>query len=172
MIKQELIEDIKNIDAVESFMSETIWVKRNDVLALAYQLDEPEKVVLTKEEAEWLEKLKEYRGKNKYHNKYDTLYFIARAGFSHIFSFYDDNGEVELTEYKDFNDTKERLTKALLYGYEVEREKLYKVSLKKNGIGIGVQQQDGSLKEQFTKTELSEYGFDNLDEYETEEVEE
>lgn len=57
------------------------------------------------------------------------------------------------------------------FGYEVEKEKLYKVSLKKNGIGIGVQRQDGSLKERFAKEELSEYGFDNLDVYEVEEVE-
>jgi len=52
---QELIENIRNIDVVESFMSETIWVKRNDVLALVYQLDEPEKPVVPQFVADWYE---------------------------------------------------------------------------------------------------------------------
>lgn len=72
----------------------------------------------------------------------------------------------------EFCKLKERLTKALLYGYKVKKEKLYTVSLKKNGIGIGVQQRDGSVKQQFTKEELKEYGFDILDEYEVKEVDE
>ncbi len=57
-----------------------------------------------------------------------------------------------------------------IYDYEVEKEKLYKVSLKKNGLGIGIQQQNGSFKEKFTKTELSEYGFNDLDVYKIKEV--
>lgn len=55
---------------------------------------------------------------------------------------------------------------------KIKDKKLYRVLQKKSGIGLGIQQQDGSCKEQFTKTELSEYGFDNLDVYEVEEVEE
>lgn len=49
--------------------------------------------------------------------------------------------------------------------------KRYKVLQKKSSFSLGVQQQDGSLKDKFTKDELKEYGFDNLDEYEVEEVE-
>lgn len=70
------------------------------------------------------------------------------------------------------NEPIETLVKMKLFGYEVEKEKLYKVSLKINGIGIGIQQQDGYFKEKFTKTELSEFGFDNLDVYEVREAKE
>lgn len=151
MIKEELIENIKNIDAVESFMSEIIWVKRNDVLGLVYQLDEPEKPVVP-------EYIADYIDSEQY--SHSTL---AEAI---------DNMKNEVKVIAWFYVNSEMFAKAWLYGYEVEKEKLYKVSLKKNGIGIGAQQQDGSLKEQFTKTELSEYGFDNLSEYEVEEVKE
>lgn len=96
MNKQEVIKKIKDLNARETFMSEIIWVKRDEVLDIVNQLDAPEETVA----------------------------------------------------------------------------KRYKVSFKKNGIGIGVQQQDGSFKEQFAKEELSEYGFDNLDEYEVKEVDE
>ena len=48
----------------------------------------------------------------------------------------------------------------------------YKVSFKKNGFSVGVHQRDGSVKAVFTKDELAEYGFNNLDEYDVTEVEE
>lgn len=69
----------------------------------------------------------------------------------------------------DDNKPIETLVKMRLYGYEVER---YKVALKSNGFGVGVQQEDGSMKTVFTRNELSEYGFNNLDEYTVTEVEE
>lgn len=96
MNKQEVIEKIKNICTVETFMSENVWVKRDEVLDVINQLDESEKNV----------------------------------------------------------------------------EKRYKVLQKKSGLSVGIQQQDGSVKAEFTKEELSEYGFDNLDVYEVKEVEE
>lgn len=48
--------------------------------------------------------------------------------------------------------------------------KRYKVFQKKSGLRIGMYQNDGSFKEDFVKSELKEYSFDNLDEYEIEEV--
>lgn len=63
------------------------------------QIDEPEKPILTKEEAEWLEHLK-LIGNFTYANK-------------------NDGDENELT--------KNRLVNALIYGCEVEKEKLYTV---------------------------------------------
>ena len=144
-----------------------------NAIFIVKQLDEPEKPLLTKEEAEWLEKLKESKS---YLNKYDLLYFISRQGFGYTFSFKTHGEEIVLkdddNDYRNDEKVKERLVNAVLYGYEVGKEKLYKVSFKRNGIGIGVQQQDGSFKERFAKEELSEYGFDNLDVYEVEEVEE
>ena len=40
MNKQEAIEKIKNLNARETFMSEIIWVKRDDVLDIIKQLDD------------------------------------------------------------------------------------------------------------------------------------
>lgn len=137
------------------------------------QLDEPEKPVLSKAEDEWLTRVK-----MTYPMQSDQLRIITRQGWGYDFevTVYGKEYKLSYKPYKskgeDLEHVKERLINAVLYGYEVGKEKLYKVSFKRNGIGIGVQQQDGSFKEQFTKTELSEYGLDNLDEYEIKEVEE
>ena len=58
------------------------------------------------------------------------------------------------------------------FGYEVKKEKLYEVFLKRSGAQLGVCVPHGEDKTQFTKVELQEYDFDNLDVYEVEEVEE
>lgn len=67
----------------------------------------------------------------------------------------------------DNNKPIETLVKMKLYGYE-RRE--YKVALKSNGLYLGIHQEDGSMKTVFTRNELAEYGFNNLDEYEVTEV--
>ena len=67
----------------------------------------------------------------------------------------------------DDNKPIETLVKMKLYGYE-RRE--YKVALKSNGFYLGIHQEDGSMKTVFTRNELAEYGFNNLDEYEVTEV--
>lgn len=135
------------------------------------KLEEPEKPVLTKEEAEWIDKLTDF------YSLPDALYYITRRGYGHLFTFdfWGDTYELPVDSdatYGELRELKERLVNAVLFGYEVKKEKLYTVSLKKNGIGIGVQQRDGSVKQQFTKEELKEYGFDILDEYEVKEVDE
>lgn len=58
------------------------------------------------------------------------------------------------------------------FGYEVEKEKLYEVFLKRTGVQLGVITPDYEDKSQFTAKELKECGFDNLDVYEVKEVEE
>lgn len=128
MNKQEAIEKIKNITAHETFMSERIWVKYDEVIDIVNQIYEPEKPVLSKEEAEWLEHLKSIG------NFTHCLYVITRQGWGCDFEFRshgkkyklsceskNDGGENELT--------KSRLVNAFLYGYEVEKEKLYTVEL-------------------------------------------
>lgn len=54
----------------------------------------------------------------------------------------------------------------------VGKVKRYEVFQKRTGIKVGIQHEDGSMKTIFTKEELTEYGFDNLDEYKITEVEE
>lgn len=61
MNKQEMIEKIEkeksNLNAWEDLTRNRAL---NDALAIVRQLDEPEKVVVSKLEAEWLDKLKAY----------------------------------------------------------------------------------------------------------------
>lgn len=100
-------------------------------LELVEQLDAPEKVVLSKEEAEWLERLKKAK------SFLNCLYIITRQGWGHDFEFYVHEEKYKLS-YRDDNDedsgqTKNRLVNAILYGYEVEKEKLYTVRLKATG---------------------------------------
>ena len=54
----------------------------------------------------------------------------------------------------------------------INKTKRYEVFQKRTGIQLGIQQEDDSMKAIFTKEELAEYGFDNLDEYEITEIEE
>lgn len=131
-------------------------------ISLASKLDEPERPVVPQFVADWYE---EHIGGDFEYNLY-SLYV----------DFYEQKLEGDLKEWVG-NGSKNKPIQTLVnmhqFGYEVQKkEKLYKVSFKKNGFGIGVQQQDGSFKEQFAKEELSEYGFDNLEVYEIEEVEE
>lgn len=102
----------------------------NFALLLLAELDEPEKPVLTKAEAEWVEGLKEEQERRPFWTKYSALYFITRCGFGYGFS-YDHNGrEIELKHYPhETHVEKERLANAILYGYEIEKEKLYTVEI-------------------------------------------
>jgi len=81
------------------------------------------KAVLTKSEAEWLEKLKAYEGKNPSCGKSDSMYFITRIDSPTDFYFYDEYNkcEVRLCNYDiAWKNTKDRLIQAYIYGYIVE----------------------------------------------------
>lgn len=155
MNKKEAIEEIKKLKGL-TILDKTInfdskMIPREKVLNIINQLDESEKPVVPKFVADMIVKRK-------------------RAGQSVVktienLRFYED-------ACKWVRNNGETFVKAWLYGYEVNKEKLYKVSLKRDGLGIGIQQQDGSFKEKFTKTELSEYSFNDLDVYDIKEVEE
>ena len=157
MNTQEAIKRVEQMGEYESFVDEPI--SKKSVLAIISQLDELQKVVVPQFVADWLEVCKENLG------------FGLSNAMSHSTSAMNKQPNW-VKGWFNLKDNQETFAKAWLFGYEVEKEKLYKVSLKKNGLGIGIQQQDGSFKDKFTKTELSEYGFDDLDVYETKEVEE
>lgn len=163
MNKQEAIEKIKNLEGL-TVLDKTInfdneMIPKKEVFDIINQIDEQEKTVVPKFVADWYEECKDYFDFNIY-------------GFYKYF--YSQSKHEEVKKWLDNAENKaiETLVKMKLYGYEVEREKMYKVSLKRNGIGIGIKQQDGSVKDKLTKTELSEYGFNGLDVYEVKEVEE
>lgn len=136
MNKQEVIEAIEN---ERTNCDDTIWGGAydeaiDDTLAIVRQLDEPEKAVLNEEEAEWLGRLKKAK------SFLNCLYIITRQGWGHDFEFYVHEEKYKLL-YRDDNDedseqTKNRLVNALIYGYEVEKEKLYTVEIP-NPHGLG-----------------------------------
>ena len=133
MNKQEVIEKIKKEKSPFNSWED---LNRNNALDVALdivkKLDEQKKPVLTEEEAEWVEGLKDEQKRRPFWTKYSMLYFVTRAGFGYGFS-YDNNREdreVELKHYShEIHAEKERLTNAILYGYEVEKEQLYTVEI-------------------------------------------
>lgn len=146
MNKQEVIEKINGLKmafAIKlarsekkslSLSSGATVVELQDVIDIVNQIDEPEKPILSKEEAEWLERLKKAKTFT------NCLYVIARQGWGHDFEFYIHEEKYKLS-YRDDNDedseqTKNRLVNALIYGYEVEKEKLYTVEIP-NPHGLG-----------------------------------
>lgn len=138
--------------------------------SLASQLDEPEKPVLTKAEAEWVDNL------TNFFSLSDALYRITRCGYGYLFTFEMGNKVYDLPfdgymYHDEFDMYKERLVNAVLYGYTTkEEETLYEVFLLKTGVQIGAYTPDGEEKSQFTREELKEYGFTNLDGYRIDEV--
>lgn len=145
MNKQEAIDEIEN--AIPDFLLNDY--QRGKEAGLSYalelveELDEPEKVVVSKLEAEWLDKLKAY-----YRHREDRLYVITRQGWGNDFCFSCHGEQIELSyePYKwkeDIESVKRRLVNAILYGYEVEKEKLYTVEIPNpNGLDYLMLQKD------------------------------
>lgn len=111
MNKQEAIEKIKNLNARETFMSEIIWVKRDDVLDIIKQLDEPEKPVVPQVVADWYEEYKDYFEYNLYNLCVD---------------FHERKLQEDLHEWFNALSNKpiETLVKMKLFGYEVDKEEV------------------------------------------------
>ena len=134
MNKQEAIEGIKSekYKGVLTYEEEAYNNGLKDALGYVEKLDMPERPVLTEEEAEWVEGLKDEQKRRPFWTKYSMLYFVTRAGFGYGFSYDNDSDdrEVELKHYShEIHAEKERLTNAILYGYEVEKKKLYTVEI-------------------------------------------
>lgn len=135
MNKQEAIEKIEkeksNLNAWEDLTRNRAL---DDALAIVRKLDEPEKPVLSKAEAEWLERVKKV-----YVRQTDRLHIITRQGWGYDFEVTMRNKEYILS-YKPYERTgedtdlvKRRLVNAVIYGYTVKKEKLYTAKLKSTG---------------------------------------
>lgn len=136
MKKQEVIDEIENAipDYILNDFQRGKETGLSYALELVEELDEPEKAVLNEEEAEWLGRLKKAK------SFLNCLYIITRQGWGHDFEFYVHEEKYKLS-YRDDNDedseqTKNRLVNALIYGYEIEKEKLYTVEIP-NPHGLG-----------------------------------
>lgn len=134
MNKQETIKKLESIkavgnDAIPAFYNESM----NAGIALMKKLDEPQKPVMPKFFDDWAKRVIAER------DKFYAISLIARAGWGYGVDF-------ELSENRSSSENKEMLywlvdkcsdnypnkkkaTEALLYGYEVEKEPLYTVTI-------------------------------------------
>lgn len=129
MNKQEAIEEIKNISTFK--INDTVthqqfyMVNKNNVLDIVSKIDEPKKVVVPQFVAEWYED-----------NKDGLEYNLYKL----CIDFHENKLRADLYEwFNDGNNTCiETLVKMKLFGYEVEKEKLYTVELPNPNAGGNV----------------------------------
>ena len=118
MNKQELIEKYEYLNHAYFRRVDT-----SEVLRDLKQLDEPQKVVVSEEEAKFL-KTFNFRRES---DVTKALYYVSRTGFCYYLTDGFDTELKGLSEgFRDLENRK-RLIKAILDGYEVEKEKRYKV---------------------------------------------
>jgi hypothetical protein len=183
MNRQVLIKKYKRLEGV--WNAPGAETARQIFLQDLKQLDEPEKVVVSEEEAKFLETF------NLNHSSDVTkaLYYISRVGFGYYLTNNDDLELRGLSEgFRDFENRK-RLIRAILDGYEVEKEKRYKVRIKyiENNMKYIVfgkyseswflesENESSNIRTNHTRKELEEAGFGevfNSTLFEVEEVEE
>lgn len=124
MNKQELIEKVEAVPA-ENYKYRP-YVDKKVVLGLVRQLDEPQKVKVSEEEAKFLETF----NLNHRSDVTKALYYISRVGFGYFLT---NNVDLELRglseKFWDIENRK-RLIRAILDGYEVEKEPKYTVRVK------------------------------------------
>lgn len=127
MNKQEAIEKINNMSTLK--INDTIshqqidMVVKNQVLDIISQIDESQKVVVPQFVADWLEVCKENLG------------FGLLNAMSHSTSAMNKQPNW-VKRWFNFKDNQETFAKAWLFGYEVEKEKLYTVEIPDpNGLG-------------------------------------
>lgn len=128
MNKKELIEKIESLPSLTSITSIRPYVDKKVVLGLISQLDEPEKVKVSEEEAKFLETF----DFNYESDVTKALYHVSRTGWGYYLT---DNNDIELKDLSEGLrelENRKRLIKAILDGYEVEEEKRYRVKLKSN----------------------------------------
>lgn len=139
MNKQEAIEKIEGVLMYKVTSDLGICVNRQDVIDIVNQIDEPEKVKLTKAQEDYLLSFGDIKNKES-EDWTVALYYIVRVGWGYLFTAAPGvgNDEIPLNSdyYKklsgnlDLDDLKTLLIKALVNGYEVEKEKLYTAKLK------------------------------------------
>lgn len=122
MNKQEAIEQINYIDTLnindKTACQQVDMVIKNQVLDIINQLDEPEKPVVPQYVADLYESIKD--------NFEEKVYDL-------FVKFYEDERELDSEIYGwyklDDNKPTETLVKMKIFGYEIEKEKLYTVEI-------------------------------------------
>lgn len=160
------------------------------------QIDEPEKVKLTKAQEDYLLSFGDIENEGS-EDWTAALYYIVRVGWGYLFTTAPSAGSDKIPlngdYYKklsgnlDFDDLKTLLIKALVNGYEVEKEKLYTAKLKLITISyanyINKRSEDGAIvlsdlntasgayQTSFTQSELKKLNVWDNPVFEIEEVE-
>ena len=166
MNKQELIDKLKRYLTQMSEIKGSEYCKGYEYatkhhLAMIADLDEPEKPVVPQFVADWYEEHKDN-------------FEIYLSELCINFTFNRERLNDKLANWYEQLENKpiQTLVNMHQFGYEIEKEKLYEVFLKRTGAQLVVCVPHGEDKTQFTKVELQEYGFDNLDAFKVEEAEE
>ena len=186
MKKQELIERIEGEKFIKNNSDFEVGynLASNTILGYIRQLDEPQKVKVSEEEAKFLETF----DFNCESDVTTALYHVSRTGCGYYLT---DNDGIELKDLSEgFRELeyRKRLIKAILDGYEVEKEKRYRISMPKarnykNHAQI-LCEKDGKIfwcgewypfRTKFTRKQLEDAGFGevfNSPLFEVEEVKE
>lgn len=118
MDKKEFIEEIK---VLKHHVENKSWIDRELVLDLVEQLDEPQKVVIPKLVADWMEYCK------------NTFLSLARAlnvSEEDFHNYANQKDHLDILYFLGSMVNQEKFAKAWLFGYEVEKEKKYLVKFK------------------------------------------
>ena len=124
MNKKELIERIEGLKNILG--NECEYVKIDFVIELASELDEPQKVKVSEEEAKFLETF----DFNCESDVTTALFHVSRTGWGYYLK---DNNGIDLKDLSEGLrelENRKRLIKAILDGYEIEEEKRYLVKMK------------------------------------------
>lgn len=128
-------------------------VDTSEVLKDLRQLDEPQKVTVSEEEAKFL-KTFNFRRES---DVTKALYYVSRTGFCYYLTDGFDTELKGLSEgFRDLENRK-RLISAILFGYEVEKEKRYLVKM--NGVNhYGCYLNKGLLSKEYFWESKAEIG--------------
>lgn len=177
---KELIKKIEALPA-ENYKYRP-YIDKKVVLALVRQLDEPQKVKVSEEEAKFL-KMFDFNCKS---DVTKALYHVSRTGYGYHLT---DNNGTELKglseEFRNIENRK-RLIRAIFFGYEVEKEPKYIVKFKgfkpsyiilkylqyDNTWFLGGEQEYEFYRTEHTRKQLEEAGFGWIFDCEGVEVEE
>lgn len=153
MNKKELIEKIESLPSHTSITSFRPYVDKKIILGLISQLDEPQKVKVSEEEAKFLETF----DFNCESDVTTALYHVSRVGYGYYLT---DNNDIELKDLSEgFREleNRKRLIKAILDGYEVEKAKRYLVKM--NGVNdYGCYLNKGLLSKEYFWESKAEIG--------------
>ncbi len=161
MNKQELIEYCESLKgSLNKFIN---GINVDGIIAKIEQLDEPQKVKVSEEEAKFLETF----DFNCESDVTTALYHVSRTGWGYYLR---DNNGIDLKDLSEGFmelENRKRLIKAILDGYEVEQEKRYEVILS-NGQSLKTVYRQGKDRldfekvygdlERFTRKQLEDAG--------------